>query len=316
MTHYMNLHPQPFSMIASGAKTIELRLLDDKRAQISVGDTLVFKNTQNADTLSCTVKKLHVFADFEQLYTSLPLDKCGYLPHELETASAKDMQAYYSPEKQKQYGVVGIEIALIRTSTDFKKLLITGFDPFDGATVNPSWEAVKCLPDQIVDWQLTKVEIPTVYGLAAKTVLGIAQELQPDAIICVGQAGGREAVTPEVYGVNLQHARIADNVDNRPLARPIIQGAPASYSATVPVRDMVRAVRALGLPCRASYSAGRFVCNDLLYALLHHYCGTNTKVGFIHIPYLPEQAKEGVPSLPLESATDALCSAIKAIKKA
>ena len=316
MTHYMKLHPQPFSMIACRAKTIELRLLDEKRKQICVGDTLVFKNTQNADTLSCTVKKLHVFADFEQLYASLPLDKCGYFPHELASASAKDMKAYYSPEEQKQYGVVGIEIELVRMSTAFKKLLITGFDPFDGATVNPSWEAVNRLPDQIGDWQLTKLEIPTVYGLAAQTVLEAAVSLQPDAIVCVGQAGGRDAVTPEVYGVNLRHARIADNAGNKPMAMPIVQGAPAAYATTFPVNDVVLAVRALGIECRASYSAGRFVCNDLLYTLLHHYHGTNTKVGFIHIPYLPEQAKEGVPSLPLESVTDALCVAVKAIKKA
>ena len=313
MTHYMNLHPQPFSMIACGAKTIELRLLDEKRKLICVGDTLVFKNTQSADTLSCTVKELHVFANFDQLYNSLPLEKCGYLPHELKTASAKDMIAYYPPEKQKYFGVVGIEIALNRTSTDFKKLLITGFDPFDGASINPSWEAVKRLPEQIGNWQLTKLEIPTVFGLAAKTVLDAANDLQPDAILCVGQAGGRDAVTPETYGVNLRHARIADNAGNKPLATPIVQGAPASYPATVPVHDMVRAVRAQGLPCRASYNAGRVVCNDLLYTLLHHYQGTNTKVGFVHIPYLPEQTKDGAPSLSLEQSVAALIAAIREI---
>ena len=150
-----------------------------------------------------------------------------------------------------------------------KKLLITGFDPFGGATVNPAWEAVKLLPDQIGDWHLTKIEIPTVYGLAAQTILRIAQELHPDAILCVGQAGGREAITPEVYGVNLRHARIADNAGNRPLAVPIIQNAPVSYMSTLPVNDIVHAVRNAGLPCRLSYSAGRFVCNDLLYTLLH-----------------------------------------------
>ena len=313
MTHYMNLHPQPFSMIACGAKTIELRLLDEKRKLICVGDTLVFKNTQSADTLSCTVKELHVFANFDQLYKSLPLDQCGYLPHELKTASAKDMQAYYPLEKQAQYGVVGIEIELNRIEKAIKKLLITGFDPFDGASINPSWEAVKLLPEQIGDWRLTKLEIPTVFGLAAQTVLDAANDLQPDAILCVGQAGGRDAVTPETYGVNLRHARIADNAGNKPLAAPIVQGAPASYPATVPVHDMVRAVRKLGIPCKASYSAGRFVCNDVLYTLLHHYHGTNTKVGFVHIPYLPEQAKEGTPSLMLESAADALYAAIKVL---
>lgn len=313
MTHYMNLHPQPFSMIACGAKTIELRLLDDKRKLICVGDTLVFKNTQTADTLSCTVKKMHVFADFDQLYKSLPLDKCGYLPHELKSASPKDMQAYYPLEKQAQYGVVGIEIALNRAPTNFKKLLITGFDPFDGADINPSWEAVKLLPEQIGNWQLTKLEIPTVYGLAAHTVLDAAAHLQPDAILCVGQAGGRDAVTPETYGVNLRHARIADNAGNKPLAAPIVQGAPASYPATVPVHDMIISVRELGIPCKASYSAGRFVCNDVLYTLLHHYQGTDTKVGFVHIPFLPEQAKKGEPCLPLDQSVAALIAAIGAI---
>lgn len=194
-----------------------------------------------------------------------------------------------------------------------KKLLITGFDPFGGAVVNPSWEAVKRLPDRIGDWRLTKIEIPTVFGLAAQTVLTIAQELQPDAILCIGQAGGRESITPEAYGVNLRHARIADNAGNQPLAVLIIQNAPASYMSTLPLNDIVHAVRNAGLPCKLSFSAGRFVCNDLLYTLLHHYRGTNTKVGFIHVPFLPEQAKEGQPSMSLDDIVNALACAINAI---
>ena len=114
MTHYMSLHPQPFKMIECGSKTIELRLLDEKRKSIQVGDELIFKNTADASTtLSCKVKKLHIFADFEELYRALPLDKCGYLPEELATASAKDMEIYYSADKQLQYGVVGIELELL-----------------------------------------------------------------------------------------------------------------------------------------------------------------------------------------------------------
>lgn len=194
-----------------------------------------------------------------------------------------------------------------------KKLLITGFDPFGGAVVNPSWEAIKLLPDQVGDWQLTKIEIPTVFGLAAQTVLAAAQELQPDAIVCIGQAGGRESITPEAYGVNLRHARIADNAGNQPLAVPIIQNAPASYMSTLPVNDIVHVVRNAGLPCKLSFSAGRFVCNDLLYTLLHHFRGTNTKVGFIHVPFLPEQAKEGQPSMSLDDIVNALACAINAI---
>ena len=194
-----------------------------------------------------------------------------------------------------------------------KRLLITGFDPFGGAEINPSWEAVKRLPDRIGEWQLTKIEIPTVFALAAQTVLDAAQDLQPDAIVCVGQAGGRDAVTPETYGVNLRHARIADNADNQPLATPIVPGAPATYTSTLPVPDMVRAVRKGGLPCRQSFSAGRFVCNDLLYSLLHQYRNTPTKVGFIHVPYLPEQAKEGQSSMSLADIAQALEILIRTI---
>lgn len=114
MVHHMNLKPQPFELIADGYKTIELRLLDEKRQKIAVGDTLVFTNTAALEQqLRCSVKKLYCFADFAALYAALPLDKCGYLPHELATARPEDMDLYYPPEKQRQYGVVGIEIEKI-----------------------------------------------------------------------------------------------------------------------------------------------------------------------------------------------------------
>ncbi len=117
MTHYLNLSPHPFSMIANGNKTIELRLLDEKRKGIAVGDTLIFTNTVDTScTLTCKVKALHCFANFAELYRSLPLDKCGYLPHEIATAAPEDMEAYYSAEKQKQYGVVGIELELAKNT--------------------------------------------------------------------------------------------------------------------------------------------------------------------------------------------------------
>ena len=114
MTHTLNLHPQPFALIADGRKTIELRLYDEKRSQIQVGDTLVFTHSDDSTkTLTAKVTALHRFPDFAALYAALPLDKCGYLPEELSTASPEDMNLYYSAEKQALYGVVGIEIALI-----------------------------------------------------------------------------------------------------------------------------------------------------------------------------------------------------------
>lgn len=195
-----------------------------------------------------------------------------------------------------------------------KKLLITGFDPFGGQSVNPSWEAVKLLPDRVGAYELTKLQIPTVFGKAAEAVLARAQEMQPDVILCVGQAGGRSCITPEAVAINLREAKIADNAGNQIVNVPVEEGGPAAYFATVPVREMVAAMEAAGFPAALSYSAGAFVCNDVLYTLLHHYDGSQVRVGFIHVPFLPEQAKEGVPSMPLEQITQALEAAIGALE--
>lgn len=194
-----------------------------------------------------------------------------------------------------------------------KKLLITGFDPFGGETVNPSWEAVKRLPDTIGGYELIKLQLPTVFGRAAETLLEKAAACGPEAIISVGQAGGRKGITPEVVGINLREAGIPDNQGNQPVNVPVVPGGPAAYFATLPVRDMVAAMKEAGLPCGLSYSAGAFVCNDVLYTVLNHYQGTAVQAGFIHVPFLPEQAAEGVPSLPLEEIVRGLEAAIKAM---
>ena len=194
-----------------------------------------------------------------------------------------------------------------------KKLLITGFDPFGGENINPSWEAVKELPDHIGDWQITKMEIPTVFGAAADQVIAAGEGLQSNAILCIGQAGGRAAVTPEVVAINLQEARIPDNLGNQPMNIPVVKGGPAAYFATVPVREMVQAIQTANIPAALSYSAGTFVCNDVLYRLLHHFDGTATQAGFIHVPYLPQQAKENQPSLPQDKIVEALTLAISVL---
>lgn len=191
-----------------------------------------------------------------------------------------------------------------------KQLLITGFEPFGGETVNPSWEAVRLLPEELGGCKLTKLQIPTVFGRAAGTVLETARTLHPDVILCIGQAGGRSGVTPEVIGINLREARIPDNAGNQPENVPVVPDAPAAYFSTVPVRAMVGAIQDAGVPAALSYSAGAFVCNDVLFSLLHAYDGTQTKVGFVHVPFLPEQAKENAPSLPLADIVQALTAAI------
>ena len=194
-----------------------------------------------------------------------------------------------------------------------KHLIITGFDPFGGETVNPSWEAVRRLPDAVGNYRLTKLQIPPVFALAAEPVLAAAAAAAPAVILCVGQAGGRDAVTPERIAVNMASARIPDNRGNQPVEAPILPGAPDGIFSTVPVAAMAEAITAASLPGKISNTAGTFVCNDTLYRLLHRFAGTAVRAGFIHVPWLPEQAKEGAPSMELQDITAALTAAIGAL---
>jgi len=157
---------------------------------------------------------------------------------------------------------------------------------------------------------LCKLQIPTIFGAAAEAVLSAAEDFRPDAILCVGQAGGRNTVTPERIAVNIRDARIADNAGNCPCGERITFDGPAAYFATLNPEAMRDAILAAGIEATVSNSAGAFVCNDTLYTLLHHFDGTSVRVGFVHIPYLPEQ---GSPSLPLDDTIAALTAAISAI---
>ena len=190
-----------------------------------------------------------------------------------------------------------------------KRLLITGFDPFGGNSINPSWMAVDLLPESIGEYTLCKLPIPTVYGKAAAIVLDKAKEFRPDMILCIGLASGRDAVTPERIAVNIRDERIADNAGNQPSGERIAKDGPAAYFSTVPVEKMAQSIRNVGIPASVSNTAGTFVCNDVLYTLLHHYAETDTRVGFIHVPNIPES---GTPSLPIEQLVSALAAAIAA----
>ena len=190
-----------------------------------------------------------------------------------------------------------------------KRLLITGFDAFGGSEENPSWLAVSQLPDTVGSFTLKKCMISTVFGRAAREVLAAAEDFQPDVILCVGVAAGRDAVTPERIAVNIRDARIPDNAGNQPVGEFVVADAPAAYFSTVPVAAMAQAIRDAGVPGTVSNSAGAFVCNDTLYLLLHHFAGTATRVGFIHVPAAPHQH---AVSLPLEKTIQALISAISA----
>lgn len=190
-----------------------------------------------------------------------------------------------------------------------KKLLITGFEPFGGEKINPSWEAVNLLPAEIGGYTLTKLRISVVFGEAVEQVLHKAEELCPDVILCIGQAGGRSAITPELVGINLRHGSIPDNAGQQPQDEPIDEGGAAAYFSPLPVRRMAEAIREAGITAQVSYSAGAYVCNDVLYSLLSHFQGTETRVGFIHIPYVTEQNKE--PSMAMEEMLRGLTVAIE-----
>ena len=192
-----------------------------------------------------------------------------------------------------------------------KKLLITGFEAFGGESINPAWEAVLLLPDQIGDYHLTKLCLPVTFGGGTEKVLRTATELRPDVILCIGQAGGRSAITPEFVGINLRHATIPDNSGVQPKDEPIIPDGNAAYFSTLPVRNIVEKLTASGLPAQVSYSAGAYVCNDVLYTLLARYENTSTKVGFIHVPYCTEQNK--TPSMPLCDIVKGLTIAIESL---
>ncbi len=191
-----------------------------------------------------------------------------------------------------------------------KQLLITGFDPFGGAAENPSWQAVEALPDKIGEYSLRKLPIPTIFGQAGQTVLSEAARLKPEVILCVGLAAGRSAVTPERIAVNIRDARIPDNAGAQPQGDFIDPAGPAAYFATTPVEAMAQAIRQAGIPAAVSNTAGTFVCNDVLYTLLHHNAATGVRCGFLHIPQTPET---GTPSLPLEQSIQALKAAIQAL---
>ena len=192
-----------------------------------------------------------------------------------------------------------------------RKLLITGFEPFGGESINPSWEAVARLPDEIGNWSLTKLRVPVKFGVAADAVMQVAARVSPDAILCVGQAGGRDAVTPELVGINLRHSSVPDNGGYQPTDEPVVAGGADAYFSTLPVRKMAEATAAAGVPSGVSYSAGSYVCNDLLYTLLHHYRGSDTRVGFVHIPYATEQGK--TPAMELDTLVKGLSAAIAAM---
>ena len=200
------------------------------------------------------------------------------------------------------------------------KVLVTGFDPFGGEAVNPAFEAVKLLPDEIAGAEIIKLEIPTVFSKCGPAVEESIKKYEPDVVINVGQAGGRSCVTIEQVAINLAEARIPDNAGEQPSDEPVqAEGAPAYY-ATIPVKAIVKNIRDHGIPCHIPYSAGTYVCNCVMYEVLHmaETKYTNLRAGFIHVPFAAQQAVEkpnGTPFMSLEMIAQAIEYAIEATVK-
>jgi pyroglutamyl-peptidase len=184
-----------------------------------------------------------------------------------------------------------------------KTVLLTGFDPFDGAAINPSWEAVRQLDGWCgAGFKVVARELPCVFGRAAEALLASVDKIRPDIVIAVGQAGGRPEISIERIAINVDDARIADNLGQRPVDVPIVADGPAAYFTTLPIKAMAAAIRERGIRAGISQTAGTFVCNHVFYALMHHLRGQGVKAGFIHVPFLPEQA-EAYPVQPTASMT-------------
>ncbi len=197
-----------------------------------------------------------------------------------------------------------------------RKLLLTGFEPFGGESINPAVEAVHRLQGRVIgSYEVIGLELPTVFGQSMERLLSGIEETEPEVVIALGQAGGRRGISFERIAVNLSDAAIDDNAGNRPVDVPVVPEGPAAYWTTLPVRRMADRLQVEGIPASLSLSAGTFVCNHLFYGLMHHLAvsGKPIRGGFIHIPYLPEQAERhpGAPSMALEQLVAGLELAIR-----
>ncbi len=187
-------------------------------------------------------------------------------------------------------------------------VLLTGFDPFGGASVNPSWQAVRSLHGrQIQDRQVVGVQLPTVFGEALRVLDTWLDQLRPELVICVGQAGGRSAISIERVAINVDDAPLRDNAGAQPIDQPVVPGAPAAYFSTLPIKHMRANLLARNLPAEVSQTAGTFVCNHVFFGLMHrlstHPGLRHTRGGFVHVPWMPGQ---GEPFLSLEHTSQAL----------
>lgn len=191
-------------------------------------------------------------------------------------------------------------------------ILLTGFDPFGGDTQNPSWRIAQALHGQrIAGHTVVAAQLPTVFGQSLQRLAALVHAEQPALTVCLGQAGGRGALSLERIGININDARIPDNTGAQPIDTPVVPGGPAAYFASLPIKAMLRAVQRADVPGEVSQTAGTFVCNHVLYGLMHLLAQgagpAGARGGFVHVPWLPGQ---GQPHLPLRDMVRGIHAAL------
>ena len=184
------------------------------------------------------------------------------------------------------------------------KILLTGFEPFGNASLNPSGEIVK----QISGDNIVTAILPVAYAQSAEALLKFIEQHNPDVVICLGQAEGRKEITPERVAINLDDARLADNEGVLRNDVKILEDGPDAYFSTLPIKEIVEAIKAAGVPAAVSLSAGAFLCNHVFYVAQNKFAGTKVRSGFVHVPLMDEQAGEfpGLPTMPLDQMVKAV----------
>jgi len=198
------------------------------------------------------------------------------------------------------------------------KVILTGFEPFGGDSINPALEVIKVLEKEpLPGVEILPLRLPVVFGKAIEEVIAAIKSFSPSLIISVGQAGGRPSISVERLGININNARIADNAGNQPRDEVIVADGPAAYFTTIDCQKTVEAIKEKDIPATISYHASTFVCNNLIYGTLHYLASHHLpiKFGFLHVPFLPEQAakkEKEPPAMKLSSITESVKVAIKA----
>ena len=197
------------------------------------------------------------------------------------------------------------------------KVLLTGFEPFGGESLNPAQEAVRMVKENIKGADVVKCYVPVVFGKAIETVYQAMKKENPDVVLLIGQAGGRYEITPERVAINCDDGRIPDNEGNQPVDQPVFADGPAAYFSTLPIKKMVEYMKKANVPAAVSNTAGTYVCNHLMYGTLYHIAKEfpNTIGGFMHVPFLHEQVmnKKETPSLSIDDVVKGIEASIEAI---